>query len=83
MSETGAGIEDLCRKILRDQLPLLHSGIYFYDPEVRDQFERWATANLRLWECISESLQLGEVIDLVRRVTGHATTDDALLDAVS
>jgi uncharacterized protein len=66
MSETGASLEELCGKILRDQLPLLHEGIYFYDPEVRAQCERWAAANLRLWECIDESLRFGEVSDLVR-----------------
>lgn len=66
MAETGQSLRELCDRILRDQVPLRDQGIYFYDDEVRHEFEEWSNANLHLWECIDAALQHSEVRDLVR-----------------
>jgi uncharacterized protein len=65
MEETGETLRQLCTRIIRDQVKLYNEGIYFYNPEVAEQYERWAAANLNLWLCIEESLGEEEVRDLV------------------
>lgn len=65
MEETGENLRELCTRIIRNQVKLYDEGIYFYDDEVREQYEEWAAANLKLWQCINDSLGQQEVRDLV------------------
>ena len=65
MRETGQTTRELCDRIIRDQVRLRNEGIYFYDDDVRKQYDEWAAANLRLWQCIDDSLRHEEVRDLV------------------
>jgi len=65
MEETGEDLEQLCTRIIRDQVKLHNQGIYFYNREVAIQYEEWASANLNLWRCIEESLIQPEVRELV------------------
>lgn len=65
MEETGENLEQLCARIIRDQVKLHEKGIYFYNKEIAAQYDRWASANLELWNCIDDSLQQREVRDLV------------------
>lgn len=65
MEETGEDLQQLCTRIIRDQVKLHEQGIYFYNSEVALQYEEWASANLNLWRCIEESLIQPEVRELV------------------
>lgn len=65
MEETGENLEQLCTRIIRDQVKLHEQGIYFYNSEVAVQYEEWASANLNLWRRIEESLFQPEVRELV------------------
>lgn len=65
MEETGENLEQLCTRIIRDQVKLHQQGIYFYNDDVAIQYETWASANLNLWQRIQESLVQPEVRELV------------------
>jgi uncharacterized protein len=57
LDETGIDLPTLAKKITTEQLPLRDQGIYFYDPEAADRYRSWASANLGLWEAITEAVQ--------------------------
>lgn len=65
MKETGKSLAELCDHILTNQIPLFDRGIYFYDPDTRAQYREWAQANLRLWQCIGDSLREPEIQAIV------------------
>ena len=77
LTETGASLRGLARKIVGEQQGPLDAGFYFYNPEAAARYSRWATANLALWRCILESLDDPVVDDLVRAV------DPSLADRVA
>ena len=61
LEENKISLRTLGEKILGEQLPLVDSGIYFYDESVRDRYLPWAQANLELWKKIVESLADSDV----------------------
>lgn len=61
LQENRISLRTLGEKILGEQLPLIRSGIYFYDKTVRDRYLPWAEANLELWKKIMESLDDSDV----------------------
>jgi uncharacterized protein len=65
MRETGVDLRSLARKIVQEQVPLQDEGIYFYSKSGRRRYEEWGQANLRLWQCILDSLDEPEVVALL------------------
>lgn len=61
LEENRISLRSLGEKILKEQLPLVECGIYFYDQSVRDRYLPWAEANLELWKRIMESLDDDDV----------------------
>ena len=68
LTENGIGLRELAEKIVKEQLPLMEEGIYFYDSAVRDRYFPWAEANMRLWQEIVDSLGDPDIVDLLREV---------------
>jgi uncharacterized protein len=68
LAENGIGLRELAEKIVKEQLPLMEEGIYFYDPAVRDRYIPWAEANMRLWQEIMDSLDDPDIVDLLREI---------------
>jgi uncharacterized protein len=65
LSENGITLRRLAHKIIGDQQNAYDEGFYFYNPKVAARYSEWARANLRLWQCIAESLEDPCVEDLV------------------
>ncbi len=68
LAENGIGLRDLAEKIVKEQLPLMEEGIYFYDPTVRERYFPWAQANMRLWQEIMASLDDPDIAGLLSEV---------------
>lgn len=68
LAENGIGLRELAEKIVKEQLPLMEEGIYFYDSTVRDQYLPWAEANMNLWRWIMDSLNDPDIVDLLKEV---------------
>jgi uncharacterized protein len=68
LTENGVGLRELGRKILREQLPLVEHGIYFYDHELRERYLPWARTNILLWQQIMASLDDPDVVTLLDAV---------------
>jgi len=68
LAENGIGLRELAQKIVKEQLPLMEEGIYFYDPAVRERYIPWAEANMRLWQQIMDSLDDPDIVDLLREI---------------
>jgi uncharacterized protein len=68
LAENGIGLRELAEKIVKEQLPLMEEGIYFYDSAVRDQYFPWAEANMSLWREIIDSLNDPDIVDLLKEV---------------
>lgn len=56
LTENGVSLRRLANKIVGDQQRAYDQGFYFYNPTVAARYSEWARANLRLWQCIAESL---------------------------
>lgn len=65
LSENGITLRKLAHKIVGDQQNVYDAGFYFYNPKVAARYSEWARANLRLWQCIAESLEDPCVEDLI------------------
>lgn len=65
LTENGVSLRRLASKIIGDQQDVYDEGFYFYNPQVAARYSEWARANLRLWQCIAESLEDPCVEDLV------------------
>lgn len=61
LTENHISLRTLAEKILNEQVPLVDSGIYFYDPTVSKRYLPWAEANLELWKMIAQSLDDADV----------------------
>jgi uncharacterized protein len=72
MGETGQSLVQLCDRIIKHQVPLYEQGIYFYNDEARKRYDEWAEVNLRLWQCIHDSLDHPEIRNLVASIEGEA-----------
>jgi uncharacterized protein len=68
LAENRIGLRDLAEKIVKEQLPLMEEGIYFYDPTVRQRYFPWAEANMRLWQEIMNSLDDPDIACLLSQV---------------
>ena len=68
LAENRIGLRDLAEKIVKEQLPLMEEGIYFYDPTVRQRYFPWAEANMRLWQEIMSSLDDPDIACLLSQV---------------
>ncbi|HEY0639545.1 MAG TPA: HD family phosphohydrolase [Pseudonocardiaceae bacterium] len=68
LSETGVTLRNLASKIVGDQQRAYDGGFYFYDREAAATYSSWAVANLRLWQCVLDSLDDPVVGDLVQAI---------------
>lgn len=64
--ETGISVAELATKIVREQVPLLAEGIYFYDSEAEQRYGDWARTNVQLWTYVSSCLEDPAVRRLIR-----------------
>lgn len=65
LTENRVSLRRLASKIIGDQQDVYDEGYYFYNPKIAARYSEWARANLRLWQCIAESLEDPCVEDLV------------------
>ncbi|WP_132876146.1 HD family phosphohydrolase [Tamaricihabitans halophyticus] len=65
LEENGVSLPELAQKILSEQQGVQEAGYYFYNAEAAARYTQWARANLRLWQCIAESLDDPSVLELV------------------
>jgi uncharacterized protein len=68
LSENGITLNELAHKIVGEQQGVHDAGFYFYSPDARALYSRWATANLELWQCVVEALDdpsVGELLEAV------------------
>lgn len=56
LTENRVSLRRLASKIVGDQQGAYDQGFYFYNPTIAARYSEWARANLRLWQCIAESL---------------------------
>jgi uncharacterized protein len=68
LAETGRSLRELAEGIVRDQVPLDASGIYFYSAGARRRYAAWGTTNLQLWRYILDSLDDPDVADLLELI---------------
>ena len=68
LAETGAALSDLYQEIISEQLPLLESGIYFYDDTVAERYAEWAEVGIRIWQLAGDSFKDRDVSNLLRRL---------------
>jgi len=68
LEENGITLKELAHKIVNEQQGAVDDGYYFYDAEAAATYTRWASANLKLWQCIVESLDDPCVEDLLTAV---------------
>ncbi|GLZ28783.1 HD family phosphohydrolase [Lentzea sp. NBRC 105346] len=68
LQENGITLRELAQKIVGEQVGKHDSGFYFYDAEAAATYSKWASANLKLWQCIVESLDDPCVEDLLTAV---------------
>ena len=68
IEENGVSLRELATKIVGEQRGKHDAGYYFYDAEAAQSYSGWAEANLRLWQCISESLDDPTVEQLLAAV---------------
>jgi uncharacterized protein len=68
LAENGIGLGELAAKIVGEQRGVHEAGYYFYSPAAAAQYERWAGANLELWQCVAESLTDPAVTELLAEV---------------
>ena len=66
--ENGISLRELATKIVGEQVAKQDDGYYFYNPEAAESYSRWAKANLRLWQCIHESLDDPTVEELLAAI---------------
>jgi uncharacterized protein len=65
LAENRVSLRRLASKIVGEQQRAYDQGFYFYNPALTARYSEWARANLRLWQCIAESLADPCVEDLV------------------
>ena len=70
IEENGVSLRELATKIVGEQRGKHDAGYYFYNAEAAQSYSGWAEANLRLWQCISESLDDDDVSALLETVKG-------------
>lgn len=63
-AENGTDIKRLASKIVREQIPLLKKGIYFYNPAISKRYKKWAEVNLALWQEIDQAMNDRDVRQL-------------------
>lgn len=68
LQENGITLRELAHKIVGEQQGKHDAGFYFYDAEAAATYSKWASANLKLWQCIVESLDDPCVEDLLSAV---------------
>ena len=66
--ENGISLRELASKIVGEQVGKKDDGYYFYNPEAAASYTGWAEANLRLWQCIHESLDDPTVEELLAAI---------------
>jgi uncharacterized protein len=66
--ENGISLRELASKIVGEQVEKQDDGYYFYNPEAAATYTGWAEANLRLWQCIHESLDDPTVEELLAAI---------------
>jgi uncharacterized protein len=71
LSENGITLNELAHKIVGEQRGVHDAGFYFYSPDARAMYSRWATANLELWQCVLEALDDPSVGELLEAVTAE------------
>lgn len=71
LSENGVTLRELAHKIVGEQRGPHDAGFYFYSPEAKALYSRWATTNLDLWQCIVEALDDPSVGELLEAVTAE------------
>jgi uncharacterized protein len=76
LDENGVSLRELANKIVGEQSGIHDDGYYFYNPAAAAKYAHWAQANLRLWECIQESVDdpaVEELLDAVNAVDAAAS----------
>ncbi|ADJ50386.1 HD superfamily hydrolase [Amycolatopsis mediterranei S699] len=68
LRENGLSLRELAHKIVGEQCDVHDEGYYFYNPEAAATYSHWATANLRLWQCIKEAVDDPTVAELLDAV---------------
>jgi len=58
-------INKIASKIIKEQKPLIKSGVYFYTKEAKQKYLKWAKTNLALWEDVNEALLDNDVKELL------------------
>ena len=74
LAETGRSLRELAGGIVRDQVPLDASGIYFYSAGARHRYAAWGTTNLQLWQYILDSLDDPDVAHLLELIEDDRPT---------
>lgn len=65
LSENRISIEELAKKIIKEQEPLMEKGIYFYTDTAKKRYSGWAATNLKLWKNVIESLDDKNILKLL------------------
>jgi uncharacterized protein len=73
LTENGVSLAELAGKIVGEQQDVHDAGYYFYDPAAAALYDRWASANLELWQCVVESLDDPSVTELLAAVGQQAS----------
>lgn len=58
-------IAKLAHKVSSEQNKLLKSGIYFYTPQAKKKYLKWARVNLAIWDNVNEALKDDDVLELL------------------
>jgi uncharacterized protein len=68
LTENGVSLRELATKIVGEQRHVHDAGYYFYSQAAADAYSHWATANLKLWQCVMEALDDPSVNDLLAAI---------------
>ena len=58
-------IAKLAHKVSSEQNKLLKSGIYFYTPQAKKKYLKWARVNLAIWDNVNEALKDDDVLEML------------------
>lgn len=78
IEENRITLDQLAQKIIIEQTHLMENGIYFYSDLAKSLYMKWAKTNLDLWNNVLDSLDDGDVIDLIReKEVGRETRNES------
>ncbi len=65
IQENDVDIKQLASKICSEQNKLLESDIYFYTDLAKENYLKWAKANLQLWNNVEDALKDNDVEEMI------------------